>query len=95
MKNKHVYATLLAAMLSSAACAEPAKSSTAASDAIDPNRCTACHQGGLSLTKYAADELTQRIITLRNNPASHPPLMLEQAGEDDISRLAAALSPEK
>jgi hypothetical protein len=95
MKSKYVYATLLAATLSSTACAEPAKSSTAASEAVDPSRCTACHQGGLSLNKYSADDLTQRIITLRDNPASHPPLMLEQAGEDDISRLAAALASEK
>jgi mono/diheme cytochrome c family protein len=95
MKSKYVYATLLAATLSSTACAEPAKSSTAAGEAIDASRCTACHQGGLSLSKYSADDLTQRIITLRDNPASHPPLMLEQAGEDDISRLAAALASEK
>lgn len=95
MKNKHLYAALLTAILSSAAHAEQATSLSAASEAIDPSRCAACHQGGLSLTKYPAGELAQRIIKLRNNPASHPPLMLEQASEDDLTRLAAALSPEQ
>lgn len=93
MISKHLNATLLAAVLASTAHAEQSKSPTVAGEAIDPNRCTACHQGGMSLTKYPAEELAQRIITLRSNPVGHPPLLLKQAGEEDIRKLSAALSP--
>ena len=93
MIRKHLNVTLLAAVLASTAHAEQSTNPTGTGEAIDPNRCMACHQGGLSLAKYPAEELAQRIITLRSNPAGHPPLMLEQAGEADIRKLAAALSP--
>ena len=93
MIRKHLNLTLLAAVLASTAHAEQSTNTTAVNEAIDLNRCMACHQAGLSLAKYPAEELAQRIITLRSNPVGHPPLLLEQAGEADIRILAAALSP--
>ena len=87
--------TLLALLLAGPACAEQSKAAAPAGEAVDAGRCTTCHQGGLSLTRYTDDELTQRILALRNNPANHPPLLLDNASEDDIRKLASALSSEQ
>ena len=93
MIRKNLSATLLAAALASTAQAEQSTNPTATGIVTDPNSCMACHQGGLSLARYPAEELAQRITTLRSNPVSHPPLQLEQASEADIRKLASALSP--
>lgn len=92
MISKRLNLTLLALLLAGSAHAEPSKTSASAGKAVDASRCMACHQGGLSLTRYSGDELTQRILALRHNPANHPPLMLEDADEDAIQKLASALS---
>ncbi len=92
MISKRLNLTLLALLLAGSAHAEPSKTAASAGKAVDASRCTACHQGGLSLTRYSGDELTQRILALRNNPANHPPLLLEDADENAIQKLASALS---
>jgi hypothetical protein len=92
MITQHLNAILLSALLTAAAHAESPQSPQAAHKAIDPNRCGVCHRDGLSLTRYNAEELAKRIFTLQSNPASHPPLLLDQAGEQEIKQLAAALS---
>ena len=92
MISKYFNITVLALLLASSVYAEHSNTAAPAGEAADASRCTTCHQGGLSLTRYTDDELSLRILALRNNPASHPPLLLEHASEDDIRKLASALS---
>ncbi len=95
MISKRLNVTVLVLLFAGSAYAEQPKTTAPASESIDARRCTACHQGGLSLTRYTGDELSQSILALRNNPANHPPLLLEDAGEDDIRKLASALSSQQ
>lgn len=95
MISKRLNVAVLVLLLAGSAYAEQSKTAAPAGESIDVSRCTACHQGGLSLTRYTGDELTQRILALRNNPANHPPLLLEDASEKDIRKLASALSSEQ